>query len=345
MRGQVTIMKKIFLTVDVECHDYKMQNQYLWGKIGNKEYGLKQILELGKELDIPINFFVDFAECNRYGEKLIIEIVDLIKTYNQGIYLHLHPNFISGDDSRTFLWQYSYDEQLEILKIGLDNYKNIMKRDNCPSFRAGRYAANDNMYRAMKKLQMQTIDLSYCCICPKMTNITYKEMQTFNKPTIYKDQIIFPNTRYVGFKLYKWTKVFNIDTAETTLYEFKKILKMNTLENITCTMHSWNFIKKYFFNKNIVFGNKYEIRKFKKMVDFAQKYGYVFCNIEKDFNKDAEYKNDKIIDICNGIKNRIISNLSNFLRFQRIARLNKKYFLFYLILYLTLIAIIINILR
>lgn len=196
-------MKKIFLTVDVECHDYSMQNQYLWGKAGNKEYGLKMILELGKEFDIPVNFFVDFAECNKYGRDFIVKIVNLIKSYNQGIYLHLHPDFISGDGSRTFLWEYSYDEQLKILKAGLDNYKSIMKRDDCPGFRIGRYGADINMYKAMKELKMNTVDLSYCCNCPKMCGISHDEVQAFNRPVKYYGQTLFPNTRYIGFKLFK----------------------------------------------------------------------------------------------------------------------------------------------
>jgi hypothetical protein len=214
-------MKQIFLTVDVECHDYNMENQYLWGKLGNKEYGLKLILELGKELNIPINFFVDFAECKRYGEDFIVKIVNLIKTYDQGIYLHLHPNFISGDDNRTFLWQYSYDEQLEMLKIGLDYYKNIMNRDDCPSFRAGRYAANDSLYAAMSELGIKTIDFSYSYGCPKMCHISYDELQSFNKPTQYYNQIVFPNTSYIGFKLFKWKKAFIMDASETTYKNLK----------------------------------------------------------------------------------------------------------------------------
>ena len=333
-------MKKIFLTVDVECHNYDMQNQYLWGNIGNNEYGLRKILELGKELDIPINFFVDFAEANRYGIDFIIKIVDLIKLYGQGIYLHLHPNFISGDDNRTFLWQYSYDEQLEILKKGLDSYRVIMKRDNCPSFRIGRYAANENMYKAMNELKMDTIDLSYCCHCPKMCDISNDKLETYNKPISYNSLIIFPNTRYVGFKVFKLKKVFNIDTADTTINEFKKFLRLNTLKNITFTMHSWNFIKKYFFNKKMLFGNKYEVKKFIKMVNLAKRSGYKFCNIERDFSKDLVY-NDQIIDICKGLKNTISSFINNFFRFQRIARLNVKYFIFYFVFYIIVVFLFI----
>lgn len=337
-------MKQIFLTVDVECHDYNMQNQYLWGAAGYKEYGLKLILELGKELNIPINFFVDFAECNRYGEDFIIKIVNLIKEYNQSIYLHLHPNFISGDDSRTFLWQYSYDEQLKMLKIGLDNYRNIMKRDDCPSFRAGRYAANNSMYKAMSELEMDTIDFSYNYDCPKMCHISYDELQAYNKPVKYYNQVIFPNTSYIGFRLFKWKKAFIMDASETTLLEFKKLLKKSTLETITCTMHSWNFIKKYFFNKKLLFGDKHGIKKFKKLVNLIKKSGYTFCDIERDFNKDIEYQNDEIIDMCRGTKNLLISYINNFFRFQKIARLNKKYFLLYLFFYVIVIFFFISVL-
>jgi hypothetical protein len=120
---------------------------------------------------------------------------------------------------------------------------------------------------------------------------------------------------------------------------------MNTLEIITCTMHSWNFIKKYFFSKKILFGNKQEIKKFKKVVNLIIKSGYTFCDIERDFNVDIKYKKDEIIDLCNGTKNLLFSYLSNFLRFQKIASLNRKYFLLYLFFYTAVIFLLLTILR
>lgn len=104
-------MNKIFLTVDTECHDIRKENQYIWGKKNGREYGIGRILELGKQYEIPVNFFVDFAEERRYGREYIQRIIDKIKQYNQPIFLHLHPNFISGDESRTFLWEYDKEEQ------------------------------------------------------------------------------------------------------------------------------------------------------------------------------------------------------------------------------------------
>ena len=58
-------MKKVYLTVDTECHDIKKENIYVWGKKGDYEYGLKRI--------------VDFAEVKSYGSGFIHRIIDEIE--------------------------------------------------------------------------------------------------------------------------------------------------------------------------------------------------------------------------------------------------------------------------
>ena len=35
-------MKKIYITVDTECHDVEQVNKYIWGKVKNQELNLKQ---------------------------------------------------------------------------------------------------------------------------------------------------------------------------------------------------------------------------------------------------------------------------------------------------------------
>ena len=43
-KERIKIMKKIYLTVDLECHDICRKNQYIDGKCKNGEYGLKKML-------------------------------------------------------------------------------------------------------------------------------------------------------------------------------------------------------------------------------------------------------------------------------------------------------------
>ena len=192
-------MKKAFVTVDVECHDINLENNYIWGKVGNEEFGIRRILELGKKHDIPINFFFDMCEANRYGEGYARRIIDTIRSYGQPVYLHLHPNYISGDDSRTFLWQYSYEEQLDILEKGFKQYCKLMETDSCSAFRVGRYGASEDMYKALSELNVEVNDLSYCYGNRKMCKLTYDEVGTINLPTKYYGQIVFPNTQFICF--------------------------------------------------------------------------------------------------------------------------------------------------
>lgn len=131
-------MRKVFLTVDVECHDFARVNQYIWGKCRQGEAGLGRILELGKEHGIPINFFLDIPECLRYGDGYIEKIIGTIRGYGQPVELHLHPNFVTGDDARTFMWEYSADEQKRILETGAALYEKFIGKPP-KAYRAGRY--------------------------------------------------------------------------------------------------------------------------------------------------------------------------------------------------------------
>ena len=87
-------MKRIYITVDVECHDIDLVNNYIWGRVGDQEYGLRCILEQGKKHNIPINFFFDMCEAKRYGDDYAKSIINAIEEYSQPIYLHLHPNYL-----------------------------------------------------------------------------------------------------------------------------------------------------------------------------------------------------------------------------------------------------------
>ena len=102
-------MSRVFITVDVECHDIANENNYIWGKTDKGEYGLRRILEEAKKNSVPVNFFFDMCECNRYGKEYAEKIISVIREYGQPILLHLHPNYITGNDDKSFLWQYSYD--------------------------------------------------------------------------------------------------------------------------------------------------------------------------------------------------------------------------------------------
>ncbi len=334
-------LKKIYLTVDTECHSIDLQNKYIWGNIKGEPYGLERILILGKEFNIPINFFVDIAECKRYGVDFVRSICELITKYGQTVYIHLHPNYISGDDSRTFLWQYSKEEQKQIIDETLIYFKQLFPEGNLPAFRAGRYGVDNNLYDVLFEAYGGNIlDLSYCCHSHKMCHVSTEDIRTENKIKEYRGCMIFPNTRYIGYNFAGKKHYFNIDTAETTLGEFKSLLKQNRLENITLTMHSWNFIKSFYFLPGKIWPHNGHLKKFKAMIRFAQQNGYEFGDICRDFTV-PEKDMDQVVDLCSSARGKIKSLYYNFIRFQDTARLSSKYFRFYALIYCIFSAVIV----
>ena len=330
--------KNIYLTVDVECHDFARKNQYIDGLVNNEYWGIKKILELGKREGIPINFFLDVGECKEYGDNFITDIVKLIRAYNQPIFLHLHPDYISGDHSRTFFWMYSHSEKMEILEEALDDYNRLVT--HCPLnqlvFRTGRYGIDWDLLSILKELPYDVLDLSYVYDAPKMCHLTYDEIKTMNCAREFDSVTLLPTTRFIGFDFFNKKKCIGFDSSEATLFEFKQILDKTCLQNIVWTMHSWHFIRKFFFLKKLVFKDKAGERKFTKCVRYAKNKGFCFRSLnEFVFTEET----DEILNLSTGIRGKMVALLNNFFRFQKIACLNKKYFIFYAMFYVVIFSI------
>ncbi len=325
-------MKRIFLTVDVECHDISRINSYLVGAIGNKRYGIEKILEVASKCNIPINFFVDVGEAFRYGDQIIERIINKIQSQGHKAYFHLHPNFISGDDSRTFFWQYTLAEQGEIFKIAYEKYLKLSKYSACTAFRMGRYGVNEHFYTILANYGLKCIDLSYTYGKNKMCKLTYDNIGTINNPCIYKNQYILPNTAYIGLELGGKKYPLGLDVAETCYGEFCDILDHLDNKNIVITMHCWDFIKRYFFLANYITINYRNINKLEKMISYAQRKGFVFSDLQDFHYQDSD--NDVIYNPFQyGLNKKVKYIIYNFIRFMNIARLSKKYFVIYLMFF------------
>ncbi len=329
-------MKRIFVTVDTECHDIEWQDRYIWGKTRTGElWGIDKILSLGKELQIPINFFVDLPEAKKYGDAFTQGIIDKIHSAGQRAYIHLHPNYITEENEQTFFWKYNGEEKKAILKETKGIAERFLTEKERLVFRIGRYGADPEMYDAICEIfGAGVIDMSYCFDCWKMCHIRESDVHTKNNVTKFKSSILFPNTRYVGLKIGRKKKIFNIDASETCLGEFKSVLDRNHLDNITLTMHSWNFIKVFFFNKRSVWGDCTAERKFRKMVRYAQSKGYVFSDIIDSKDCLIPSEADQVIDLCHTPIGQLKALYYNFVRFQHMARLSKKYFALFCFFYL-----------
>lgn len=321
-------MRRIYWTIDIECHDINKRNLYIDGKLSNgTNCGMEHILQLANQYNIPINCFLDIPEAMVYGDQYIIEIVDLIHRYGQKVYLHLHPDYITGDHDRSFLWQYNYEEKKEILKKGFELYKKYLGKAT-PAFRIGRYGADAEMYKALNELGIKVVDLSYCYNKPRMCHIDYEEIGVKNATGEYQNQIIRPNIRYCGFSLGKKRMSLGLDFNDTTTNEFRRIINQTKLDTLVITMHSWNFIKKYFFLDHYISRSWSQERRFVKMVKYAKSHGFEFADLENN-PPIPNTGEDEYLDLCNSFSGKVMMIPNNFFRFYRIAALDKKYFTIY----------------
>lgn len=323
--------KKLFLTVDVECHNIDKVNEYIYGKIGNEYFGLEKILEYSKKHDIKINFFVDIVELYRYGEEYVKNILDLIRTYDQPVFLHLHPNFVSNDDSRSFLWQYSYDEQKVIIQKSIELYKKLTNKAFCDVIRIGRYGADSNTYKILNEQPNKILDLTYCY---HFTSMCHYDNENMNRPFNINNVSVLPNTRYCGLNFFNKKFYLNLDLDGTSFSIYKRIMSNKNLKYYVCTLHSWYFIKN---NNKKLKPYKSLMKRFDRFIEYAKKENIEIAELNANYS--FELTEDDALYEKNVIK-RILIYIGTFFRMQKLAKNNKKYFVLYAIIYLSIVLIV-----
>lgn len=336
-------LKRIYLTVDTECHQIENLNRTIYGKTKNGDsFGIEKILQIGKELNVPVNVFLDIPECHRYGDNHTKAIVDLVNKYGQPIFLHVHPDYI-GDPKRKHLWEYSEEEQRTILKTALDDYKRFTGEHQKIIFRAGAWGVNDVTYKVLRELlpedEYEVLDLSYLYKSNWRCHLTYEEYGAANAARKYNGITLLPNTTYIGFDFFGHIMTSSLNVPNPNFGVFKRIIKNNTLHDITFTMHSWDFIKRYFFLPHYITGDRYIIWKFKKCVRYARQQGYEFENLN---NYKYIEEPDQCQNLCKGIIGKLSCVWYQYRSFATIGRSYKKYALLYFSPMILLISMLLS---
>lgn len=318
-------MNKIFITVDVECHELAKRNLYLDGKIGNESWGLEKILRVGKEKNVPINFFLDVVECHAYGDDFVREIVDQIHAYGQKVYFHIHPNFLVPGGYHLF-WQYSLEEQKALLEQGIADYERLVGR-KCKAMRTGGYCTDQNLYDALNAVTDGSIlDVSHC------KGYRYSR---YNSPVDngfhFNGKVpVLPNTRYICFKFLGKKKYANLDIAGSLFNEMKRVLEYKELPYLVCSMHSWNLFKQVFYLPWTIRPAKDTCRKMRRFIDAARRKGWEFSDFEQPL---TEVGANVDIDLCKTPWYAFVGWINTFIRMQGAARTSKKYFVIYAVFY------------
>lgn len=235
-------MKPVIVTVDVEGHVGKEPvRRLIFGETDSGRFGIEYIMDVFDKVQAKVLFFVDFAEAWDYGRHEIEKVVQVILERGHHVGVHIHPDHMA-DKERAFLWQYSRDEQYDIIKKCTDLYVEITGKQP-KSFRAGKYGANRDTLDILCELGYQ-YDFSqfyhqkWCGINPPIA---------INAPCRYKSIVEFPVTMHKSVHLGKFAREDKVDIEQMTSgelkYAFSQIAKQEFCNVTTLFLHSFSMLK------------------------------------------------------------------------------------------------------
>lgn len=212
-------MKPVIVTVDVEGHVGKDPvRRLIFGETDTGRFGIEYIMDAFDKVQAKVLFFVDFAEAWDYGRHEVEKVVRVILERGHHVGVHIHPDHMADKD-RAFLWQYSREEQYDIIKKCTDLYVDITGKQP-ESFRAGKYGANRDTLDILCELGYkydfsQFYGQKWCGIKPPIT---------INAPVRYKSLIEFPVTMHQSVHLGSVVREDKIDIEQMTISEMKYAL-------------------------------------------------------------------------------------------------------------------------
>lgn len=316
-------MKKVILTIDTEGHDgLDPVKNLIWGKTDEGLFGIDRIMDICDTHNINALFFVDFAEAWDYGEDKITEVVTHILGRGHDVGVHIHPDHMA-DKNRLFLWEYTKNEQFDIIKRCTDLYSKITGEQPL-AFRAGKYGANRDTLDIVSELGYQYefsqfYGQKWCGIKPPIT---------INTPCKYKGITEIPVTVYESISIGSFKRIDKIDATmnfHEYIYVMSKMKKLTDNLVIVLFYHSFSMLNWRENPDNISFDESEE-KKFISAIEYITNSDhYEFVNY-KDLNlQEGE------INISVPQNNYIFSNKNpfssfwfTFLRANDIKKYNKK---------------------
>ena len=314
--------QNVIVTIDTEGHDGKDPiSKLILGETKEGKYGIEYIIDILDYFGVKALFFVDFAEAWDYGEDKIRKVVNLILSRGHNVGVHIHPDHMA-DKNRLFLWEYSKEEQFDIISKCTHLYTEIVGQKP-KSFRAGKYGADYNTLDILCELGYK-YDFSsfyhqqWCGIEPEFT---------VNAPCRYNSLIEFPVTMHKTFHAGRLCREDKIDVEGMApgelRYSLKQVVNQEFPVVITLFFHSFSLLK-WRENPNDPSIDKKNIEKFKKAIAF------VYNNSEYSIISESELDFVDIVATDVAINSHIDWPISwrglyyTYLKAIKIARYNKK---------------------
>jgi len=231
------------LTVDLE----NMNTPLAEGKYNQNLFStevVKPLIQILDQYGIKAVFFASVFEYCRWDKKTIGEVLQYIDSKNHDIQLHTHPFWCYG---RHHMWQYSLDDQIQILKHGRELFKEFLNRYPI-AHRAGAYGLNNDTIEALRQNSI-FIDSSMF-----HRHLNCKQTWSRNRVIKHNDIIEIPVTGFyrdyyfdLKFIRARYRRKFiktDFDWCSVgELLDFIEYAKQNNTRVINLFMHSYSVLK------------------------------------------------------------------------------------------------------
>jgi len=261
-------MMQAVITIDTEAPaGITPVDSLIYGKTeGDKEYGIRALMDLFEKYQYTGLFFVDIAEAWDYGEKEITGVIECIKSRGHDVGVHVHPDHMA-DPNRRFLWEYSYDEQYEIISRCTAFYEKVLGTRPL-SFRAGRYGANDDTIKVLQQLHYKYdfSEFPHNKRCGMSFDGKYNQIKEIPGTSILE----IPVSVFQSFRSPFYSRFDKVDVAQS-LGEYKKVIdSFDADEMIVFFAHSFSMLN-WRKNPDRPRVNKSEYKKIDDMLEYLHK--------------------------------------------------------------------------
>ena len=151
-------MLNVVMTIDVENPqtDYRkgrVTNNLVNPLIGDEPYGVLKLAKIFDDYAVKGVFFVTTSEKNIFDEGFYKSLCIDLHSRGHEIGIHSHPEWMTKDD-RIHMWQFSYEEQLSMLREMKQDIKQWIGEAPI-SHRAGAYGISYNTFKALEELNIK----------------------------------------------------------------------------------------------------------------------------------------------------------------------------------------------
>ena len=243
-------------------------DKIIFCKLNGKEYGINLIMDILDCYGLTGVFFLEVESRFYFGEKEILRIFEVITNRGHEVQLHIHPtyrSFIHNQKQPDDMRCYSFNQQESFIAEALD-FLDKNKMPKISAYRSGGFYSNTDTLKAV-----QNNNLSFCSNYNlSFPNCDYiKEYPSKNDAFLINRLLELPVTCFKEPPLRKEWNSFQLSAASTLeIINALNFYHKKNVRFITYITHSFEFIKAFDYQYNVIKPLSFLIKRFESICHF-----------------------------------------------------------------------------